>query len=96
VLDTLHRVNQEWGTTVVVVTHDPEVAARLPRTVTIRDGRVGGEGRAGEEYAVVSADGSLPLPPAAVDAFPPGALVRVHNVDGVWTLVPEGGGGEHG
>jgi putative ABC transport system ATP-binding protein len=96
VLDALARVNREWGTTIVVVTHDPEVAARLPRTVTIRDGRVGGEGRAGEEYAVVSADGSLPLPPAAVDAFPPGALVRVHNVDGVWTLVPEGGGGEHG
>lgn len=92
VLDTLHRVNQEWGTTVVVVTHDPEVAARLPRTVTIRDGRVGGEGRSGEAYAVVSADGSLPLPPAAVGAFPPGALVRVHEVDGVWTLIPEGRG----
>jgi ABC-type lipoprotein export system ATPase subunit len=90
VLDALHRVNQEWGTTIVVVTHDPEVAARLPRTVTIRDGRVGGEGRAGEEYAVVAADGSLPLPPAAVAAFPPGALVRVHETeDGVWTLVPE-------
>ena len=92
VLDTLHKVNREWGTTVVVVTHDPDVAARLPRTVTIRDGRVGGEGRSGEEYAVVSADGSLPLPPAAVGAFPPGALVRVHEVDGVWTLIPEGRG----
>jgi putative ABC transport system ATP-binding protein len=97
VLDALHRVNREWGTTIVVVTHDPEVAARLPRTVTIRDGRVGGEGRAGEEYAVVAADGSLPLPPAAVAAFPPGALVRVHRTeDGTWTLVPEGGGGRHG
>jgi putative ABC transport system ATP-binding protein len=92
VLDALHRVNQEWGTTIVVVTHDPDVAARLPRTVTIRDGRVGGEGRSGEEYAVVSADGSLPLPPAAVGAFPPGALVRVHEVDGVWTLIPQMGG----
>jgi putative ABC transport system ATP-binding protein len=91
VLDALARVNSEWGTTVVVVTHDPEVAARLPRTVTIRDGRVGGEGRAGEEYAVVAADGSLPLPPAAVGAFPPGALVRVHEVDGVWTLIPQDG-----
>ncbi|MFC8502747.1 ABC transporter ATP-binding protein [Pedococcus sp. NPDC057267] len=97
VLDALHRVNREWGTTIVVVTHDPEVAARLPRTVTIRDGRVGGEGRAGEEYAVVAADGSLPLPPAAVAAFPPGALVRVHRTDdGTWVLVPEGGGGRHG
>ena len=60
--------------------------------MTIRDGRVGGEGREGEEYAVVSADGSLPLPPAAIGAFPPGALVRVHEVDGVWTLIPQDGG----
>jgi ABC-type lipoprotein export system ATPase subunit len=96
VLEALARVNQEWGTTIVVVTHDPEVAARLPRTVTIRDGRVGGEGRAGEEYAVVAADGSLPLPPAAVGAFPPGALVRVHEVEGVWTLIAENGDASRG
>ena len=57
VLDRLHDVNHQVGTTIVLVTHDAEVAARLPRTVTIRDGRVGGEGRRGEEYAVVSADG---------------------------------------
>jgi ABC-type lipoprotein export system ATPase subunit len=96
VLAALARVNEEWGTTIVVVTHDPEVAARLPRTVTIRDGRVGGEGRAGEEYAVVAADGSLPLPPAAVGAFPPGALVRVHEVEGVWTLIAENGDASRG
>ena len=41
VLDALAQVNSEWGTTVVVVTHDPDVAARMPRTITIRDGRVG-------------------------------------------------------
>nr|WP_240977883.1 ATP-binding cassette domain-containing protein [Knoellia sp. DB2414S] len=94
VLDALHRVNEEWGTTIVVVTHDPEVAARLPRTVTIRDGRVGGEGRQGEEYAVVSADGSLPLPAVVVEDLPPGSLVRVHRVDDVWTIIPQGGGQE--
>ena len=84
------RRQQGGGLDVVVVTRDPDVAARLPRTVTIRDGRVGAEGRSGEEYAVVSADGSLPLPAAAVDEFPPGALVRVRHVDGVWTLIPQG------
>ena len=62
ILDTLLRVNEEQGTTVVVVTHDPEVADRLPRTVTIRDGRIGGEGRSGKEYAVVTADGFIPIP----------------------------------
>ncbi len=96
VLDALAHVNAEMGTTVIVVTHDPEVAARLPRTVTIRDGRVGGEGRDGQEYAVVAADGSLSLPPHALAAFPPGSLVRVHEEDGQWRLIGQPGerGGE--
>lgn len=86
VLDAIHHVNTVVGTTVIIVTHDAEVAARLPRTVTIRDGRVGGEGHSGEEYAVVSADGSLPLPIHVLDAFPPGTLVRVNDDDGHWSL----------
>ena len=49
IVEALLRVNREQGTTVVVVTHDPEVAARLPRTVTIRDGRIGGDGHSGQD-----------------------------------------------
>jgi len=82
------EVTATIGTTIVLVTHDPEVAARMPRTVTIRDGRVGAEGRAGQEYAVVAADGSVPLPRAALEVFPPGSLVRVHDEGGTWTLHP--------
>ncbi len=93
-LAALGQANSELGTTVVLVTHDPEVAARVPRTVTIRDGRVGAEGRAGQEYSVVSADGAVPLPPQALAAFPPGTLVRVHAQDGAWTLVPQSPGTE--
>jgi ABC-type lipoprotein export system ATPase subunit len=90
VLDTLARVNAEWGTTIVLVTHDAAVASSLPRTVTIRDGRIGGEGRSGEEYSVVSADGFLPLPAHALVDLPPGTLVRFHPVDGTYQLVVEG------
>ena len=86
VLDALADINRELGTTIIVVTHDPEVAERLPRTVTIRDGRVGSEGRLGQEYAVVAADGSLPLPVHVRASFPPGALVRVHEEDGALTV----------
>jgi ABC-type lipoprotein export system ATPase subunit len=89
VLDGLGEVNERWGTTVVVVTHDPDVAARMSRTITIRDGRVGAEGRAGEEFAVVSADGSVPLPPHALAALPPGSLLRVSQEDGRWVLLTE-------
>ena len=67
-----------------MVTHDPEVAAAIPRTVTIRDGRVGAEGRHGEEFAVVGRDGSVQLPPDVLDVLPPNTLVRIHRrLDGV-------------
>lgn len=89
VLQTIARVNAETGTTVVLVTHDPEVARTMPRTITIRDGRIGGEGRLGEEYAVVSADGFLPLPAHVLEVLPPGTLVRVHPEDGTYRLVPQ-------
>lgn len=89
VLERLAGINRAHGTTVVLVTHDPHVAAFLPRTVTIRDGRIGGEGRSGEEFAVVTADGSLPLPGHVRDVLPPGTLVRFHPVDGHYELVPE-------
>jgi len=82
VLERMATLNRELGTTVVLVTHDPDVAAFLPRTITIRDGRVGGEGRSGEEYAVVTPDGFLPLPPHVREDLLPGTLVRFHRVEG--------------
>jgi putative ABC transport system ATP-binding protein len=90
VLDRLAQLNRDLGTTVVLVTHDPDVAGRLPRTITIRDGRVGGEGRSGEEYAVVTPDGFLPLPAHVREKLLPGTLVRFHEVDGTYQLIREG------
>ena len=87
VLDAIARANRDLGTTVLLVTHDPAVAHRLPRTVTIRDGKIGGEGRLGEEYAVVTADGFLPLPAHALPSLPPGTLVRVQPVAEGFLLV---------
>ena len=40
VLDLLLSLNQQEGTTLVLVTHDPALAARADRLVTLRDGVV--------------------------------------------------------
>lgn len=79
VLEVMRDINDRLGTTIVVVTHDAEVAARLPRTVTIRDGRVGSEGRRGEELAVVARDGTVQLPPHVLRDLPAGTLLRVRT-----------------
>jgi putative ABC transport system ATP-binding protein len=42
VLDLLSRLHDERGVAVVVVTHDPGVAARFRRRVTLHDGRLAG------------------------------------------------------
>ncbi len=93
VLAAIETVNAERGTTVVVVTHDGDVGARLGRAVTIRDGRVGAEGRGGQDFAVVAGDGTVQLPPDVLGAFPPGTLFTVDQENGTVTLVPGGMGG---
>ncbi len=40
VIDLVIAVGGEIGATLVMVTHDPEAAARMDRTVTLRDGRL--------------------------------------------------------
>jgi putative ABC transport system ATP-binding protein len=88
VLAAIRTINAETGMTVLLITHDPEVAATLPRTITIRDGRIASEGRSGEEYAVVATDGSLPLPPHVAELLPAGTLVHVTTEDGEIRLTP--------
>src|SRR5262249_56453076 len=50
------------GTSVILVTHDPATAELADRTLRIRDGRIVGDRRGGEEALVIH-DGWLRLPP---------------------------------
>lgn len=94
VVDVLHAAREDLGTTVVVVTHDPEVAARMDRTLTIRDGRVGAEGRAGVEHAVVGPTGSVHLPARALEVLPPGSRAVVEVEPDRVVLRPASDGGD--
>ena len=40
IIDELRRLNRETGATIVIVTHNPEIAEQTDRTVTVRDGRL--------------------------------------------------------
>ena len=75
VFAALRAANAEFGTTVVIVTHDAEVAGEVQRTVAIRDGRTSSEvvrrvqvdefgdsTVVAEEFAVLDRAGRLQLP----------------------------------
>ena len=79
VLDLLEAVNERFGTTIVVVTHDEEVGRRLGRTVSMRYGLVGHEGRHGGQFTVVGKDGSVHLPDEILTDWPPGTQVVVER-----------------
>jgi ABC-type lipoprotein export system ATPase subunit len=87
-LELIHLVNAEFGTTVVLVTHDPEVAQQMPRSITIRNGRIGSEGRHGFDYGVVDEDGAVHIPDELAERFPAGTLVQFEEAAGGVLLRP--------
>jgi peptide/nickel transport system ATP-binding protein len=87
VLDAVQAINQAYGTTVIVVTHDPLVASRVDRVVTVRDGRTSAEIRRRrnegngsvheEEWVILDPVGRLQLPHTYVNTLEMRELVRV-------------------
>lgn len=82
IIGVLRDVNQEDGVTVLIVTHDLELAGGVDRTVSIRDGRTSTEvlrrstideegttETVAEEFAVLDRVGRLQLPDEYVDAL---------------------------
>ena len=43
IFDILHQVRSTYGTTIVIVTHDPKVMSKVDRVVAIRDGKTSTE-----------------------------------------------------
>ena len=51
ILDVFRRLNEELGLTIVIVTHDPNLARKVNRVVAIRDGKTSAERIAKCDYA---------------------------------------------
>jgi putative ABC transport system ATP-binding protein len=89
-LDALHRINQALGTTILLVTHDLQVAQQAMRTVRIRDGKVATETlRGGAEAVVLDGAGRLQIPRHLLEQAGIGlrAEVTVRGGDGAALLL---------
>jgi putative ABC transport system ATP-binding protein len=89
VVALLRRITEEFGTTVITVTHDQYVAQAMGRTVTIVEGRADDRDQHVEQFAAVGPDGSVRLPSDVSDRFPPGTRLRVVRKAAGVELLPD-------
>ncbi len=68
ILQEFQRLNREHGQTIVMVTHDPAIAAHAPRIITVKDGLIESDVSNYPEQPVEHEpmEGVLPLPAANV------------------------------
>jgi putative ABC transport system ATP-binding protein len=72
VLKELRRLNHEQGQTIILVTHDPNVAAAADRLVTVRDGRVASDMISQRSNS--AAEWQPPITPWPAELSPAGTL----------------------
>jgi len=105
ILDLFGSVNQDMGTTILIVTHDPDIAYKVGRVVMIRDGKMSTEIRRKvtferiqseadtdatlEEFVLVDASGRIQIPQEYLDQIKIGERARVQIENGTVTLRPE-------
>ena len=105
ILDIFHALNEAYGVTIIIVTHDNSITGKVDRVVTIRDGRTSLESVRGtkrgeeqaeqvvsyEEFIVLDGVGRLQLPREYVDKLGLKGRVRVLMEEDHITVWPERG-----
>jgi ABC-type lipoprotein export system ATPase subunit len=104
ILELFGNVNSEMGTTVVIVTHDPDIAYKVGRVIMIRDGKTSTEIRRRltfqrasssdeesglEEFVLVDGSGRVQIPDEYLERLRIRGKARVSMEDGHLTLRPE-------
>ena len=103
ILDLFGTVNQELNTTIVIVTHDPDIAYKVGRVVLVRDGktsteirrkvsfqRITGDAEADaalEEFTLVDGAGRVQIPREMLEELKIKERARLVVEDGKLTVV---------
>ena len=105
ILDVVYKVNQELGTTIVIVTHDSNISHKVTRAVAIRDGKTSTEvlhkvsfkptpdvrakEEVLEEFFLVDGSGRVQIPKEYLNALNIKGRARISLKDGEVVLRPE-------
>ena len=105
ILDLFGEINRELNTTIIIVTHDPDIAYKVGRVVMIRDGKMATEVRRKvtfqrlsgaaemdqplEEFILVDGSGRVQIPRDIIDRLKIGERARIDTLDGMVTLTPD-------
>jgi ABC-type multidrug transport system ATPase subunit len=100
VYEIFRELNREFGVTIVIVTHDPEIAARVDRVVAIRDGRTSTEihrrveFESGapkvyhDEYVLIDNAGRLQIPIEMLERMNIHGRARLQAMEGAVEVLP--------
>ena len=104
ILDLFGEVNNELGTTIVIVTHDPDIAYKVGRVVLIRDGKTSTEIRRRvsyqsisgsadtekelEEFILVDGNGRIQVPRDILEELGIGERAKIETSDGKVIIAP--------
>ena len=101
IFELFRQLSRQFGITIIIVTHDPAIAARVDRVVAIRDGSIATETvrrieHAGtemlavvhDEFAVVDSAGRLQIPKPLAETVDLGSRVLVDHRDGQIVITP--------
>ena len=101
IFDVFHSLNEAYGVTIVIVTHDIRITDKVERVVTIRDGRTSLEAIRGprfpdagprrilDEFVILDKAGRLQLPKNYIEKLKLKERVRVLLADDHITVWPE-------
>jgi ABC-type methionine transport system ATPase subunit len=99
IFDALRQLNRDLGLTIIIVTHDHNVAGRVDRVIGMLDGRastetlrtrdVTGKALTEDEYVLLDRAGRIQLPQTYIDTLKMKRRVRLHLSPGHVRVYPQ-------